>query len=91
LCLAITYDKLGRRTDAEATLKKIPTSGGNAALLHTWIFAQWGQVNRALDSLETAVRLRSPYLVQLKMADLSDPIRNEPRFKAIERELGFPE
>jgi hypothetical protein len=48
-------------------------------------------VNPALDSLATAMRLRSPYLVQLKVADLSDPICNEPRFQAIEQELKFPQ
>ena len=90
MCLAITYEKLGRHTDAEAMLKKIPASEGNAALLYACIFAQWGQINRALDSLETAMRLRSPYLDQLKMDEIFDPIRNEPRFQAVERALKFP-
>ncbi len=90
LCLAMTLDKLGRRTDAEASLKKISASEGDASILYTWIFAQWGQTNRALDSLETAMRVRSPYLEQLKTAELFDPIRKEPRFQAIERALEFP-
>ena len=52
-------------------------------------FAQWGATDRALDSLETAMRLRSPYLEQLKTAALFDPIRKEPRFPAVMRESKF--
>jgi len=54
-------------------------------------FAQWGATDRALDSLETAMRLRSPYLGQLKTAALFDPIRKEPRFPAVMRESKFPD
>jgi hypothetical protein len=90
MCSAIAYNKLGKRADTETMLKKIGASEGVAAVLYSWIFAQWGQTNRALDSLETAMRLRSPYLEQLKTAVLFDPIRKEPRFQAIERELKFP-
>jgi hypothetical protein len=36
------------------------------------------------------MRLRDPYLIQLKMSVLTDPLRNEPRFQAIEREMKFP-
>jgi TolB-like protein/tetratricopeptide (TPR) repeat protein len=91
MCLAIAYDKLGRHNQAEAILKKIPSSEGDAAFLYSQIFAQWGQTNRALDSLATSMRQRAPYLEQLKTAPLFDPIRNEPRFQAIERELKFPD
>jgi hypothetical protein len=38
-----------------------------------------------------ALRLRDPGLQDLKMDPLLDPLRNEPRFQAIERELKFPE
>ena len=91
-CLAITYDKLGRRADAEAMLTKLRTLLGDADITeYIWLYAQWGRINRALDELEKAMRLRDPYLIQLKMAQLVDPLRNEPRFQAIERALKFPE
>jgi len=35
-------------------------------------------------------RLRDPGLVDLKMGFLVDPLRNEPRFQAVMRELKFP-
>jgi len=34
--------------------------------------------------------MRDPGLVFLKTDPLLDPLRNEPRFQAIERELRFP-
>jgi hypothetical protein len=36
------------------------------------------------------MRLRDSGLVMLKTDPLMDPLRNEPRFQAIERELKFP-
>jgi hypothetical protein len=55
------------------------------------IYAQWGDHAKALDWLETAMRLRDPGLVGLKAAPLLDPLRNEPRFQAIEQALKFPD
>ena len=54
-------------------------------------YAQWGDIPKALDWLETAWRLRETTLVFLKSEPLLDPLRNEPRFQAIERELKFPD
>ena len=92
LCLAIAFDKLGRRADAEAMLAKIRASDGDkGACLYAWIYSQWGDTARALDWLDTAMRLRDPWLERIKTNPLIDPLRKEPRFQAIERELKFPE
>jgi tetratricopeptide (TPR) repeat protein len=91
LCLAITYDKLGHHADAEAMVGKLKASmGDDAAYQYVEIYAQWGNTNKALDWLETAWRRRDPGLVYLKTDPLLDPLRNEPRFQAIERALKFP-
>ena len=42
LCLAVTYDKLGRRADAEAELAKINAAGDGGAYSYAVIYAQWG-------------------------------------------------
>jgi TolB-like protein/tetratricopeptide (TPR) repeat protein len=90
-CLAMTYDKLGRHADAEAELAKFKaTQGDTGAYEYATIYAQWGNRAQALEWLETALRLRDPGLVQLKADSLLDPLRKEPRFQAIERELKFP-
>jgi TolB-like protein/Flp pilus assembly protein TadD len=88
-CLTITYDKLGRHADAETVLAKIRASTGDVpAFGYSMMYAQWGDTARALDWLEAAMRARDPYF-DLKFP-LLDPLRNEPRFQAIERELKFP-
>jgi tetratricopeptide (TPR) repeat protein len=91
-CLAVTYDKLGRRADAEASLEKMKSTMGDAeAYQYATIYAQWGNRARSLEWLDTAVRLRDSGLDTLKTDPLMDPLRNEPRFQAIERELKFPD
>ena len=48
-------------------------------------------LSEALDSLEQAVPDREGDLIYLKVDPLLDPIRDEPRFKAVERALKFPD
>jgi eukaryotic-like serine/threonine-protein kinase len=90
-CLAVTYDKLGRHADAEAALSKLKVAlGDTAAYQYATIYAQWGNRAKALEWLETALRLRDPGLESVKTDPLMDPLRQEPRFQAIERELKVP-
>jgi len=90
-CLAVTYRRIGMRSEADAVLKNLESSLGNSgAYDFATIYAQWGDVPKALDWLETALRLRDPGLVDLKTEPYLDPVRDEPRFQAIERELKFP-
>jgi hypothetical protein len=87
----VVYDRIGRHGDAAAVLARITTSAGDAAAYqYAEIFAQWGDHNTALDWLEKAVQLRDPGLVYTKTDPLLDPLRKEPRFQAIERQLKFP-
>jgi tetratricopeptide (TPR) repeat protein len=91
-CLAMVYDKLGRRTEAEAMLAKLKAAAGDRfAEGYADIYAQWGDSARALDWLETAIHNRDPYLAYTKVNFFLDPLRNEPRFQAIERALRFPD
>jgi TolB-like protein/Flp pilus assembly protein TadD len=91
-CLAVVYDKLGRHSDAEAELAKVKAALGDAsAYQYATIYAQWGDRAKALEWLDTAMRLRDPGLYSLKTDQLLDPLRKEPRFQAIERALKFPQ
>jgi len=90
-CLALVYEKLGRHADAEAVLAKMKAANGDdTAYQYATIYAQWGNREKALEWLDTAMRLRDPGLEYLKNDPLMDPLRNEPRFQAIELELKFP-
>ncbi len=90
-CFAVIYDKLGRHADAESELAKIKAAQGDAmAYQYATIYAQWGDRAKALEWLETAWRLRDPGLALLRTDPLLDPLRKEPRFQAMMRELKFP-
>ncbi|PWT83656.1 MAG: hypothetical protein C5B58_06165, partial [Acidobacteria bacterium] len=91
VCLAISYEKLARHADAEAMLKTVQSwYGDRGAYQYTEIYSQWGDTPRALAWLEAAVRLRDSGLDGVKVDPLLDPLRNEPRFQAIQRALKFP-
>jgi TolB-like protein/tetratricopeptide (TPR) repeat protein len=90
-CLALADKKLGRHADAQAAVEKIQTmQGDTAAYQYSTIYAQWGDTPKALDWLERAMKLRDPGLSLLKVDPLMDPLRQEPRFQGVERELNFP-
>jgi adenylate cyclase len=91
-CLAMTYQRLGRRGDAEAMLQRLESSDGEkGAYDYACIYAQWGDKANALHWLERAVQLRDSGLLYLKVDSDLDPLRDEPRFQAIERDLKFPD
>jgi TolB-like protein/Tfp pilus assembly protein PilF len=89
-CLAVIYEKIGRHADAEVELAKLRVNGESAAYQYATIYAQWGNNQKALQWLETALRLRDPGLVRLKFDPLLDSLRKEPRFQALMRQLNFP-
>jgi TolB-like protein/Tfp pilus assembly protein PilF len=92
ICLALADEKLGRHAEAQQALSRLQAKWGDAsALFSAIILAQWGNNARALDWLDVAMRRRDPYLIKVRCNALLDPLRHEPRFQAIERELKFPE
>ena len=78
-CLAVTYDKLGRHADADAEISKLKGSYGDVmAYQYAAFYAQRGDNPKALEWLETALRLRDAGLEALKTDILMDPLRKEP-------------
>jgi TolB-like protein/Flp pilus assembly protein TadD len=92
VCLAIAYDKLGRRAESDATINRLNKSEGDSASYQfAQIFAQRGDVSRALDWLDTAQRVGDTGLHYMKVDPLVDPLRSEPRFKAMLATIKFPD
>lgn len=88
ICLAVVYHRLGRKPQAEAMLRALTdTMGDSGAYQYAQIHAQWGNTSKALEWLETAYRLHDPGLFEMKPDALLDPLRHEPRFQEIEREV----
>ena len=90
-CLALAYHALGKRAAAEAELARLEELDGEAgAFYYAEVYAQWGERAAALHWLATAVRLHNTGLRLVKVDWPLDPIRNEPQFKRLERQLKFP-
>jgi TolB-like protein len=90
-CLAVIYDKLGRRGDAQVMLDRLRAArGDDGAYEYAVVYAQWGDRARALDWAEKAMLVHEPKLERVRVNPLLDPLRSEPRFQAIERALRFP-
>jgi len=91
LCMAILDDKFHQHQDAEAELAEMKSQlGDGASYQYAEIYAQWGDVPQALNWLETAYRLPDPGIGTMRVDELINPLRKEPRFQVIERALKFP-
>lgn len=89
-CLAMVYDKLERHADAEAALAKLSAAFPEPpAYQDAEIYAQWGNRAKALEWLEKALQVHDPGLTILRVDPFLDPLRKEPRFLAVMRELKF--
>jgi len=92
LCMPLVYERLGQRAAAEAALATaIAAQREFSAYQYAQIYAQWGDNKKALDWLETALRIRDTGLEYLKTDAFLDPLRSQPRFQTIERQLKFPD
>jgi TolB-like protein len=92
LCMPLVYERLGQRAAAEVALAgAIAAQREFSSYQYAQIYAQWGDTKKALDWLETALRIRDVGLEYLKTDPFLDPLRSQLRFQAIERQLKFPD
>lgn len=84
------YARAGEKTKAEAMLRRLTTTSN-----HRWVdpvnvasvYVGLGDLDRAIAALRHAARQRSSNLVFLKIDPWFDPLRSDPRFQALLREL----
>ena len=90
--LGFTHALAGRRSEAEALLEELQDLGKVRYLSPAFagIHAGLGQKDEAFRSLEEAVRLRSRYLVWLKVAPEYEQLRPYPRYQELLARIGFP-
>ena len=90
-CLILAYHGLGRQQDAERALQRYEAlQKDDPSIDLAGVYAQLGNKEAALRTLERMERLRGSGLQALRVSWELDPIRNEPQFKAIEARMNFP-
>jgi TolB-like protein/DNA-binding winged helix-turn-helix (wHTH) protein/Flp pilus assembly protein TadD len=92
--LAAAYARSGNRPEALKLLASLSVQAQHEYVSPYYIavvYAALGESNQALDWLDKAYADRSNGMVFLKMDPDLDPLRGNPRFKAIQKKLQFPE
>jgi tetratricopeptide (TPR) repeat protein len=92
--LAYAYAAAGDTANALIELDALreASPGGEAAPFNLAIvYARLGDHGRAVEELERARDAGSTVLAWLGQDAIFDPMRGDPRFVALLRELGFPE
>jgi TolB-like protein/Tfp pilus assembly protein PilF len=91
-CLATLKHAAGDIAGAAAELDFLKAKYGDAiAYDYAGIYAGWNEIPQALQWLETALRLRDPAMVYIKVDPMMDALRREARFQAVEQALHFPD
>jgi TolB-like protein/Flp pilus assembly protein TadD len=91
--LARAYAAAGRKSEAGKVLEELRQRGKRSyvpAYLLAMTHAALGEEEKALAALERAYAERDRYLIWLKVDEVFDPLRGEPRFQDLLRRVGFP-
>ncbi len=88
---AIVLQRLGRREEADVFLAKLSLDDDEdpAYMQQADVYAQRGDTDQAMQRLSLAFDHHDPGLSQLLVDPLLDPLRGDPRFVALMKELGF--
>ena len=88
---AILAARTGNRKASDEGLAWIEEHAGDSAIYQqAQILAQQKEVDAALSALERGMEVRDPGMVGVSGDHYLEPLRAEPRFKALETKLGYP-
>jgi len=88
--MAIVLQRLGRNEEAEVSLAAlIRDYRENGLYQQAQVYAQWGDLGKALQTLNEAHEYGDPGTSQLLVDPLLDPIRQEPQFAELLKKTGF--
>ena len=91
--LGYAYAMAGNRSDARAVIEELKRSSGSSyapAYYIASIYAALAERDQAFAWLRRAYDQRDPQLTLLLCDPFVDPLRSDPRFNALVREVGFP-
>jgi len=89
---AIIAERVRNQNESDRLLQEILNSDmlGAAHYQVAEVYAQQGRADDAFSELDKAYAARDPGLAQMLTDFMLDPIRNDPRFQAIVKRVGFP-
>jgi tetratricopeptide (TPR) repeat protein len=88
--IAIIAHREGRLEDARRALDEmIGKNGDNSLYQQAQVYAQWGEHAKAIDALNKARASRDSGLGLMLNDPLLDPVRKDPEFTRLLKELGF--
>ena len=88
--LAILQHHLGDTESAQQQVDNmVAVYGDSAAYQYGQVYAQWGDTDKALGWLETALAIRDPGLLLMGNDTLLDTLRDEPRFIKVLESAGL--
>lgn len=93
--LAYVYAQAGNKAEALTILQELQAAKLPAQFVPAFgialIYVGLGERDHAIDWLEKSVAQREPFLIYLKVDPNFDSLRDNPRFTAITRRIGFGE
>jgi len=88
---AIARARMGDRAGSDRALAEFKAiDDGSLNFQFAEVYAQRGEVDLGIAALEAADRASDPGLVAIPVDALLDPLREDPRFRALVKRLNFP-
>jgi tetratricopeptide (TPR) repeat protein len=90
--LALALANAGDRSCAEDTARDLEARRGHdyvSPVEFATLYIALGDKGRAIDWIEKAYEERRGWMAYLNVHPVVDPLRNEPRFKALVRKMGL--
>ena len=88
---AVLFDRQGNRAASNEAVQRAQKVFGEAASYqYAEIYAQRGDKEGAFAALDRAWAIHDPGLTTLRVDPYLDPLRGDPRLKAMEKRLNFP-
>jgi serine/threonine protein kinase len=87
--IGYVYAQCGGRKKAEEMIASIKQSPNFDPASLSTIYASLGEKDLAIDALERSFEQRSPRMLWLKVEPCWDPLRDDPRYVALLKKVGF--
>ena len=88
--IAIAQNRIGNITAAKAAMAELTTDTDTVSLYQqAQVFAQWGEIDRALSALWQAYEQRDAGLTEIRVDPMLDPLIKQPRFIDLLKSMGL--